>query len=1255
MKRFIAIDSTYRNRSSYPNPADFVIPYGSNIGSNNASNAIDPVTNEGQIYPSININPLAFYEENADPVVPDGTILWRGYLPFMYQLESGQVYVDELPLASTSSTNLSIIGNNTRNVYPLQEATNVYNNYVLENVNNQNMAVIESSSFTLGKVILQTFVVESYTVDTSGFHFTVYLFNPNSYPPSNIDRYYQGKYVTFSGSIALITNYFINSDNRAQFDIDTNLSLTNGSVVEIVTDRQTVLTISDSSFTSIIPPYPAYRYPLPSSLLAGKKITNISHNETNIVHVRAVRQNDNTFGIAFLVDDGQTSGGYPVGKLFYMSSVDENGVFFPNAETQVDLTGLFPDQRTNMGLAIINNVPNIVINTVDTTASTGAIYNTTYVSAGDNHGGTWTSVTQVVLGAVDGPVPVQSMNMANNPPFFVTTDGSGNLYQYDGNPPITPSLLVTPDAIMKDCCNVGNGLAGSIIYTQYDLLYYDILYGGGTVQVSNFLVEGMASVCEIYDPFFPNSLNAFVVYILKNTNDLYVNYTDGWFYGFPEQLVATDVAPEKLCKVVTGPNKSPVIIYKAMDGIRVITTDIYVTAPGLEKYIWNDSVLIDSITSTTTLDAVTGVDDNPYIVYNGPVTQLNVISLGSVFIEKGLMYNIRLNRPIRTNTYIQDGGSNFVSVFETLPSSMNQYVQLQSRQFIDYQVSTISVAYNANIALINQYPCIVYTSTITPPPSPTTISLHIAMNSQIDGNGVWTVNNTGVIIDASNFPDRHLCQYGICGVNGIPSIAYIADDSFGDPALYFGQTQYPDGSGAFTSTFLDYPGADHSYITLLMVDDMPMVFYIYSWDFTIRYAFYGLFPYQDPATDAPSWHHNTTPFEGYGVTAKVVNGFPCVAFYNLTTELIYAVNTQRDTFGDWTTTSVYTTTPLFYPPTYLRQLWITTTVLEDGTEEPFILFQPDIVTGHSFHNNVWSSQIIPIPAISSRAVARTLYNKPIIFYGDFDPILETKYFVARETSPMVWTTQVVANQLGDFSLALAVNEQDIPIFVYNPTFARGEVKYGIQFNTIPDQLNNIRLIKTQTGSTLGVASPFSYNLVNMLFNSQVSWEILSFAYDNYNPLAYNGSVVSQQQEVCYDIELKSITLPNKILQTGNGNRIAFYPYIYVIFSAYDKFYQLQSNNPSAVYALFSIGIYNVSSPDSASFVVLDGRGMTQRIKFKPNSFFQFKVLLPNGDVFRVSPDTVPPILPDPSVQISAVFSFKRIQNDLPHDACCGFL
>jgi len=166
------------------------------------------------------------------------------------------------------------------------------------------------------------------------------------------------------------------------------------------------------------------------------------------------------------------------------------------------------------------------------------------------------------------------------------------------------------------------------------------------------------------------------------------------------------------------------------------------------------------------------------------------------------------------------------------------------------------------------------------------------------------------------------------------------------------------------------------------------------------------------------------------------------------------------------------------------------------------------------------------------------------------------------------------------------------------------------------------------------------NLDNRLY------EVIQFTKDNYSSLNYSGSMVSQNEVVCYEIELISLILPNVTLTTGS--RLAFYPYVLVEFQNISSPMNsskniIYSNNPNTTNALFICPINDTTNPLISSFVKIDSAGMTQTVKFKPNDSLRFKVYLPNGELFKpVQDDNMPPYPPINYLQIEAVFSVKRL-------------
>lgn len=176
-----------------------------------------------------------------------------------------------------------------------------------------------------------------------------------------------------------------------------------------------------------------------------------------------------------------------------------------------------------------------------------------------------------------------------------------------------------------------------------------------------------------------------------------------------------------------------------------------------------------------------------------------------------------------------------------------------------------------------------------------------------------------------------------------------------------------------------------------------------------------------------------------------------------------------------------------------------------------------------------------------------------------------------------------------------------------------------------------------------------YATVNCNLNDQKNdnFELLYFTRDNAVPFTYTGSSISQQEMVCYEIKLLNLILPNKILK--NGGRICCYPYVYVELqnvsgSSAGTKNVIYSNNPNATRRLFRALITDTSNPQTSPFVKISGNDMVQTIKFKPNDNFKFGVYLPDGTPFEtIFPERLSPSPPQSSIQISAIFSFKRLK------------
>ena len=218
--------------------------------------------------------------------------------------------------------------------------------------------------------------------------------------------------------------------------------------------------------------------------------------------------------------------------------------------------------------------------------------------------------------------------------------------------------------------------------------------------------------------------------------------------------------------------------------------------------------------------------------------------------------------------------------------------------------------------------------------------------------------------------------------------------------------------------------------------------------------------------------------------------------------------------------------------------------------------------------------------------------------------------------------------------------------VYNGNFVRIRANNltGYGNNLVSPQNESRRIVKYDALSGILTVTP-SFSAIPSITDDV---EILPFSYDNLNPFVYSGSMVSQQQMVCYSIELINLILPNKILKVGRGNRIAFYPYVYVELTNVSNANSgvtniIYSNNPNSSKMLFRLSINDTTNPSTSPFLKINGDKMTQTIKFKPNDNLKFSVYLPSGELFETEEEEFySPTKPNDLIQINALFSIKRL-------------
>jgi hypothetical protein len=164
----------------------------------------------------------------------------------------------------------------------------------------------------------------------------------------------------------------------------------------------------------------------------------------------------------------------------------------------------------------------------------------------------------------------------------------------------------------------------------------------------------------------------------------------------------------------------------------------------------------------------------------------------------------------------------------------------------------------------------------------------------------------------------------------------------------------------------------------------------------------------------------------------------------------------------------------------------------------------------------------------------------------------------------------------------------------------------------------------------------------------VAYQLLLYSYDNFTPFTYVGT--RQYEQLTYAVSLNRLMLPTGTLAVASGGTILDYPYVYVEFSPIDTNTTsvFNSNNPHATRALFRASNYARSTQmpttgTATPFVRFIGDDMTQRVRFSPDTNFNFRVVMPTtGETFAlVAQDSVAPAAPIAAVQLSALFQLER--------------
>lgn len=265
-------------------------------------------------------------------------------------------------------------------------------------------------------------------------------------------------------------------------------------------------------------------------------------------------------------------------------------------------------------------------------------------------------------------------------------------------------------------------------------------------------------------------------------------------------------------------------------------------------------------------------------------------------------------------------------------------------------------------------------------------------------------------------------------------------------------------------------------------------------------------------------------------------------------------------------------------------------------------------------------KIISYDAINQTAIVETPFTNP--------PVLGDIYYTRKSIPFFTGTVDTVISQ-NRFTLDVtgsSINNQYQNSFL---TFISGS------------NIDKTAKIQEYLGSTKTVV--LSNSMPNPILPGDLI-ELGAFTRDNSSSLLYVGNT----NKSIFEIELNWISIPNQLLKVGYGGRISNYPYIYV------KLYNdgnnlssqvLYSNNPNSISVLFKVPINEFyGEPD---FITLKDAKSVQTISLNVEQDLRFECTLPNGEIIEFAKnDSLSPNSPNPFLQINALFSLRKINEQL---------
>lgn len=327
--------------------------------------------------------------------------------------------------------------------------------------------------------------------------------------------------------------------------------------------------------------------------------------------------------------------------------------------------------------------------------------------------------------------------------------------------------------------------------------------------------------------------------------------------------------------------------------------------------------------------------------------------------------------------------------------------------------------------------------------------------------------------------------------------------------------------------------------------------------------------------------------------------------------------------------------------------------VEFGPGNALNVFQAKDPVSNAFPTVVSTTQA----GSTTTAIVLNASSSPIddFYVGDYLQIgteyrIITSYVAATQTATVQTAFSVAPAGVTQYYI-----RQAIP--VYSSTLAAGSTQNLVNLGIGAlnrDSFYVGMFIYFRSGANIGVSSPIAqYNGTTLVATlgkplpflpaAGDAYDILPYSYDSYCPLIYSGTI-GFNQPVCYSIELLYLTIPNQPIKSGYGGNLNNYPFLYLYLFNEGNMHAdkvLYTNNPNAQSCLFKIPL-GLNLRTETFFTLKDAK-MINVCKFKLDQPIRFQLVLPNGEpIIFATADNMSPAPPNPLLQISGVFAYRRI-------------